>query len=1045
MAAIAFLIATFAHAQDSQFLFDPNGNLLVETAEIAARPQILGQPQNVFVAPGEAASFFVVAADTRALAYAWRFNSVPIGGSATNDALLLQNVSTNNEGQYSVVLTNPSGSVTSAPALLMIDSDADGVPDSWELTFFGNLTNSATTDFDGDGSSNLQEYLNGTDPANSNSVRFQLTVVLDGGSVLKSPDQASYTNGQSVTLTATASSNETFHAWLGDVVTRSNPVTVVMTNNKTVHARFTPIVFGWTNGASSDWNFATNWEPNLVPGSNDSVVISIGNTITLNTPADCADFTLGNTVTAPTLTGSATLTIRGNFLWMQGAMSGSGRTVIEAGATLNVANASAQGVLLTTRALENGGTVFWSGSGNIALNSGAVITNRAGALVDVQNAASLVPNVGVGRFDNAGTFRKSVSTGTTTVSSGIGFNNFGTVEIQTGTLLCNGGFTNQGAITLSGGTTNRLTAGGSGTGVFTTPAAALVEWTGGTFTLNPGAQLSGSGLYKLNGGSLNADVPLTVENLDVVSGGSTWGGSGSLTIASTMNWTAGNMTGSGRTIVPTGATLNIPNPSGVILTTRTLDNGGTVLWTGAGSFALNSGATVTNRAGALFDIQTASSLQPNVGVGRFDNAGTVRKSVNTGTATVASGVSFNNSGTVEIQTGMLLCNGGFTNNGTVTLSADTTNRIAASGSATGTFTAPATALVEWTGGTFTLNQGAQLNGNGLYKLNGGAVTRDASLTVENLDIVHGGSTLGGTGAVTVASAMNWTAGSMGVGGRTIIPAGATLSIPNPSGVLLNTRTLENAGTVLWTGAGSIALNSSAVITNRAGALFHAQNAASFVANVGVGRIDNVGTFRKSISSGTITVGSGVSFNNFGTMDIRSGKLAANGGYVSSSNALLNCTLGGTVAGTNYGQLQISGTATLNGSLSVDLTNGFSPSLNDSFSVLTAGTRNGTFNNFFYPSNQLLMQLSNTVNSAIVRVSGLVIPRPTLLTPVLSGSNVLVTWTSVSNATYRLEFNPDLALSNWNTVPGDIVGSSNTASKLDTLTPSNRFYRVRILP
>ena len=66
---LGFLLAAIACAQDSQFLFDANGNLLVQTAEITAPPQIIGQPQNQIVAPGGAASFFVVAADTRALTY----------------------------------------------------------------------------------------------------------------------------------------------------------------------------------------------------------------------------------------------------------------------------------------------------------------------------------------------------------------------------------------------------------------------------------------------------------------------------------------------------------------------------------------------------------------------------------------------------------------------------------------------------------------------------------------------------------------------------------------------------------------------------------------------------------------------------------------------------------------------------------------------------------------------------------------------------------------------------------------------------------------
>ena len=61
------------------------------------------------------------------------------------------------------------------------------------------------------------------------------------------------------------------------------------------------------------------------------------------------------------------------------------------------------------------------------------------------------------------------------------------------------------------------------------------------------------------------------------------------------------------------------------------------------------------------------------------------------------------------------------------------------------------------------------------------------------------------------------------------------------------------------------------------------------------------------------------------------------------------------------------------------------------------------------------------------------------------SDVRLTWTAVSNTTYRLEFKPDLTSSNWNVLPGDVIAVSNTVSKLDTLTPSNRFYRVLANP
>jgi len=225
-------------------------------------------------------------------------------------------------------------------------------------------------------------------------------------------------------------------------------------------------------------------------------------------------------------------------------MSGTGRTIIAPGATLNAV--SPNQVNLITRTLENGGIVLWT-NGTLALNN-SVITNRSGALFHAQGAGLLGTLGGSPRFDNAGTFRKSVNPGITTVGSGVNFTNYGTVDLQSGTLLCNGSFANTGAVTLSPGTTNRLAGGGSATGAFSAFAGAVVEWTGGTFTLSPGAQLNGAGLYRLNAGNVTADANLIVENLDVLSGSSTLGGAGTVTVASLMNWTAGAMSGTGASV-----------------------------------------------------------------------------------------------------------------------------------------------------------------------------------------------------------------------------------------------------------------------------------------------------------------------------------------------------------------------------------------------------------------------------------------------------------------------------------------------------------------
>jgi hypothetical protein len=177
-------------------------------------------------------------ADARAVTFQWKFNGTDIPG-ATGDSLLLTNVNTTNEGQYSVVVTNSVGSVTSAPAALLLDSDRDGLPDSWEIAHFGNTTSQRSAgDLDGDGVSNLDEFLDGTDPTNKGSLRPRLVASSDaGGSVTVTPMQLSYGLGETVTLKATPFAS-VFAGWTGDLNSSSNPATLTMNGHKTVRARF---------------------------------------------------------------------------------------------------------------------------------------------------------------------------------------------------------------------------------------------------------------------------------------------------------------------------------------------------------------------------------------------------------------------------------------------------------------------------------------------------------------------------------------------------------------------------------------------------------------------------------------------------------------------------------------------------------------------------------------------------------------------------------------------------------------------------------------
>ncbi len=84
---------------------------------------IAAPPTNQTVAAGNAAMFTVVAYGTLPVTYQWRFNGTNLP-AATNSTLVISNVGANHIGNYSVVVSDYSGSLTSGIATLSVT----GVP-----------------------------------------------------------------------------------------------------------------------------------------------------------------------------------------------------------------------------------------------------------------------------------------------------------------------------------------------------------------------------------------------------------------------------------------------------------------------------------------------------------------------------------------------------------------------------------------------------------------------------------------------------------------------------------------------------------------------------------------------------------------------------------------------------------------------------------------------------------------------------------------------------------------------------------------------------
>lgn len=106
-------------SDNSNLSFGLVDNVRVERFVTNVPPYILAQPEPVETSTGNNVQFTVAAGGTAALAYQWRFNGTNLPGATVSNYTRL-NAQAIHAGNYSVVVTNASGSITSAVASLTL-------------------------------------------------------------------------------------------------------------------------------------------------------------------------------------------------------------------------------------------------------------------------------------------------------------------------------------------------------------------------------------------------------------------------------------------------------------------------------------------------------------------------------------------------------------------------------------------------------------------------------------------------------------------------------------------------------------------------------------------------------------------------------------------------------------------------------------------------------------------------------------------------------------------------------------------------------------
>jgi hypothetical protein len=122
---------------------------------------------------------------------------------------------------------------------------------------------------------------------------------------------------------------------------------------------------------------------------------------------------------------------------------------------------------------------------------------------------------------------------------------------------------------------------------------------------------------------------------------------------------------------------------------------------------------------------------------------------------------------------------------------------------------------------------------------------------------------------------------------------------------------------------------------------------------------------------------------------------------------------------------------------VKLAGGYVPALGDQFQILSSSSRSGTFTALNVPGG---ISVTYSNNGVFLVVTGTVPAQ--IVNPMLSGTNFAFSFGTVSNQSYTVQRNDDLATTNW-VFYTNFTGNGSLMQVLAPVTNTpQRFFRVK---